>query len=226
MEFEIIGAAKQSVQVKLKEGETVRARLGGMAWMQGDIQMTTTLKDGITGAVGQALPAETQYLNTYQCQSGEGSITFTSQTAGEILEMELKPDEKLFCRHGVLLVAASSVAVQVDIQENLQMGLLNQTNLFVEELAGPGKLFLALAGDAHEVELKEGKSIKADPDRVACYQPGVQREIELIRSVRPLQIASDNLYLVNFSGSGKVWLQSPALPELVRQTQRRFLAEE
>jgi uncharacterized protein (AIM24 family) len=189
------------------------------------MRITTMLKDGISSAVGRALPADTQYLNTYQCQSGEGAITFTTQAAGEILEMELKPDEKLICRHGVLLVAAGSVSVHVDIQENMQMGLLNQTNLFVEELIGPGKLYLALWGDMHEVELKEGKSIKANPARVACYQPGVGREIELIRGIRPLEPGGNHLYLVNFSGPGKVWLQGPALSELVRQTQRPLSTE-
>ncbi|MBN2501315.1 MAG: AIM24 family protein [Anaerolineales bacterium] len=219
MDFEIIGAAKQSVQVKLKEGEKLHAGLGSLSWLQGDMRITSTLKDGISSVVGRALPVDVQYLNTYQCQGGEASITFTTQATGEILEMELKPDEKLICRHGVLLVAAGSVSVHVDIQENMQMGLLNQTNLFVEELIGPGKLYLALRGDMHEVELKEGQSIKANPDRVACYQPGVQREVELIRSVRPLQPGGDHLYLVNFSGPGKVWLQGPALSELVRDHQ-------
>lgn len=226
MDFEIIGEAKQAVEVKLKEGETLLARPGSMAWMQGDIQPATRAKEGISGSVGRALPVETHYLNTYQCRGESGSITFTAKTQSKILEMELKEAEKLICRQGIMLVAANTISILVDIKENLEMGLLSQTNLLVEQFGGPGKLYLAITGDAHEVELKEGQTMKADPDRVACYQPSVRREIELIRGVRPIHPNVDNLYLVNFNGPGKVWLQSTPFNPLASQMHRRSSSEE
>jgi uncharacterized protein (AIM24 family) len=209
MDFEIIGEAKQAVQVKLKEGENVIAGVGTLAWMQGDIQPATRVKDGTSGAAGRALPPEMHYLSTYHCQNGNGTLTFTAPTPGKLLEIELKVDEKLICRQGILLVAAGSLSVLVDIQENIGMGLLSQTNLVVEQYSGPGKLYLALSGDAYEVELEEGKALKADPAHVACYQPNVRREVEFVRGIKPIQSNGENLYLVNFSGAGKVWLQSP-----------------
>jgi len=46
MEYKIIGSLMESVDIHLKQGESVYTESGGMAWMRGSFDMDTSTKGG------------------------------------------------------------------------------------------------------------------------------------------------------------------------------------
>jgi len=58
MEYEIHGTTMQTLDVKLANGEAVYTESGGMAWMSGDIEMSTSTRGGLLKGLGRKLAGE------------------------------------------------------------------------------------------------------------------------------------------------------------------------
>ena len=56
MEYEIHGTTMQTLDVQLANGETVYTESGGMAWMSGDIEMSTSTRGGLLKGLAARWP--------------------------------------------------------------------------------------------------------------------------------------------------------------------------
>ncbi len=64
MEYKIHGTVMQTLDVHLKKGESIYTESGGMAWMRGNIAMSTGTKGGIMAGLGRALSGESLFMTT------------------------------------------------------------------------------------------------------------------------------------------------------------------
>lgn len=71
MRYEIQGGMLPSVDVFLEAGESVYTESGGMAWMKGDIDMSTNTRGGLLKGLGRKLAGESLFMTTYACRRGE-----------------------------------------------------------------------------------------------------------------------------------------------------------
>ena len=85
MKYEIKGTMLPSVDVHMEAGESVYTERGGMAWMRGDIEMSTSTRGGLLKGLGRKLAGESLFMTTYACKSATGMITFTPEAPGGIL---------------------------------------------------------------------------------------------------------------------------------------------
>ena len=55
MRYEIHGTVMQTLDVHLSQGESMYTESGGMAWMKGNVEMTTNTKGGLMAGLGRKL---------------------------------------------------------------------------------------------------------------------------------------------------------------------------
>ena len=80
MQYKIFGTTLQTLDIILKAGESVFTESGGMAWMRGNIDMSTDTRGGLLKGLARTLSGESLFLTTYSCKAGEGVITLHTRS--------------------------------------------------------------------------------------------------------------------------------------------------
>lgn len=222
MEYQITGESMPSLEVKLKQNEAVYTESGGMAWMIGDIEMKTEGKGGVGAMFGRALSGESMFLTTYTCLGANGSITFTPESPGTILPVELKVGESIIAQKDAFMVAEEGVSLEMHFRKKLGAGLFGGEGFILQKLTGPGLVFVEIAGEVREYTLTEGQTMRVDPGHIAMYEPSVDYDIARVKGVKNILFGGEGLFLGTLTGPGKVWLQTMPLSNLAGAI-RRFI---
>jgi uncharacterized protein (AIM24 family) len=208
MEYEISGNNKQIIEIKLKEGERIYTQAGAFAWMSGNVHMSTEIMESVSAALGRALHEDTHCLLTFECKGEDGKVTLSPEVPSYIHDMKLESNEKLILHQNVFLAAEETLSRSIDFKDTLLIGVLRSEGHVFEEITGPGSLLLQFPGDLYEQDLKENESILADPDHIAGFHTSVRGEVQMIQDPKTIRYFEQGLYLVKFTGPGKIWLQS------------------
>ncbi len=220
MQYVVRGTVMQSLEITLNEGESVYTEAGGMAWMTSNISMDTGMRGGVMGALKRAVVGESLFLTTYACTSGSGFVTFTLESPGSIVPMELGPGQSMICQRDAFMVAESSVTLDMHMHQRLGAGLFGGEGLFMQKVTGPGMAFFEIAGEIVQYTLEAGQSLRVDPGHVALYDPTVDFNLSRVQGVKNIFFSGEGLFLANLTGPGRVWLQSMPLPNLAARLAR------
>lgn len=222
MEYRIDGEDMPSLEIKLKQGESVYTESGGMAWMRGNIDMKTEGTGGLGGMIGRALAGESLFLTTYTCMGASAVITFTPESPGTVMAVELKAGESIIAQKDAFMVAEPTVQLEMHFRKKLGTGLFGGEGFILEKLTGPGLVFVEIAGELREYTLRDGEVMKVDTGHIAMYEPSVDYDIERVKGVRNILFGGEGLFLGTLTGPGKVWLQTMPLSNLAAAI-RRFI---
>ena len=202
MNYEIIcDPTYTAVEVNLQPGERFAADSGVMAWMTSNMKTETSTRGGmLAGLKRKVLSGESFFQNTYYPQDGPGSVTFAPGAAGHVAVHELSRGE-LFLEKGAYL--ASSEGIQCDAKFDGLKGLFNE-GMFVLRVSGTGTLFFHAYGDIHPVDV-DGQYV-VDNGYAVAWEPTLSYRLTRGKKIRSF-LFSDQL-LLQFSGKGRIWLQS------------------
>jgi uncharacterized protein (TIGR00266 family) len=225
MDYQIVGAVMQTLEIALMPGETIFTESGGMAWMTGDVEMTTDTRGGFLKGLGRSLAGESLFMTTYRCRSGRSTLTFTPESPGSIRAIELKPGESLICQKDAFMCAADTVSLEMHFRKRLGTGLFGGEGFILQKLTGPGLAFVEIAGEMREYELEPGQSLQVDPGHIALYEPAVDYSLDRIKGVKNILFGGEGLFLANLTGPGRVWLQSMPLSNLAAKLSRYMPAK-
>lgn len=214
MKYEIHGTTLQTLDITLSQGESVYTESGGMAWMTGDIEMSTNTRGGLMKGLARSLAGESLFLTTYTCTGAGGLITFTPEAPGSIIPVELGAGESRICQKDAFMVAEESVALEVHFRRRLGTGLFGGEGFILQKLTGPGTAWVEIAGELRSYMLKPGQTMKVDPGHIAMYEPTVDYDISRVKGVRNIFFGGEGLFLATLAGPGRVWLQSLPLANL------------
>jgi uncharacterized protein (TIGR00266 family) len=214
MRYEIRGTILQTVDVTVSPGESVYTETGGMAWMTPNMQMNSTMKGGLMGALGRMVSGESLFLVDYTPQGGDGMVTFANSFPGKILDFTLAEGQSLVCQKESFLAAQSTVTLATFFQRKLGAGLFGGEGFFLQKLTGPGLVFAELSGEITEYTLEPDHRLLVSPGHVALFEPTVTFEISMVKGIRNILFSGEGLFLADLRGPGKVWLQSMPLPNL------------
>ncbi len=220
MDYRLEGEDMPSLEIKLKQGESVYTESGGMAWMSGSIEMKTEGKGGLGAMLGRSLSGESMFLTTYTCEGMNGAITFTPESPGTILPMDLKPNEVIIAQKDAFMVAEESVSLEMHFRKKLGAGFFGGEGFILQKLTGPGLVFVEIAGEVREFTLNEGQTFKVDPGHIAMYEPTVNYDIQRVKGVRNILFGGEGLFLATLTGPGKIWLQTMPLSNLAGAIRR------
>lgn len=220
MRYEITGTTLQTLDVHLSAGESVFTESGGMAWMKGDVEMTTNTRGGLLKGLARSLSGESLFLTTYSCKSGQAMVTFTPEAPGSILPVELAAGQARICQKDAFMVAEESVTLEVHFRKKLGSGLFGGEGFILQKITGPGLAWVEIAGEVREYELQAGETMRVDPGHIAMYEPTVTYDISRVKGVKNILFAGEGLFLATLQGPGKVWLQSLPLANLASKLLR------
>lgn len=222
MEYRIDGEDMPSLEIKLKQSESVYTESGGMAWMRGDINMQTEGTGGIGAMFGRALAGESMFLTTYTCKGTNATITFTPESPGTILPIELKSGESIIAQKDAFMVAEEGVQLEMHFRKKMGAGLFGGEGFILQKLTGPGLVFVEIAGEVREYTLRDGETMKVDSGHIAMYEPTINYDIERVKGVKNILFGGEGLFLGTLTGPGKIWLQTMPLSNLAGAI-RRFI---
>lgn len=222
MKYEIHGTTLQTLDIYLSQGESLFTESGGMAWMTGDIDMSTNTRGGLMKGLARSLAGESLFLTTYTCQGAGALITFTPEAPGSIIPVELQAAESRICQKDAFMVAEESVQLEVHFRKKLGAGIFGGEGFVLQKLSGPGTAWIEIAGEVRSYTLKPGQTMRVDPGHIAMYEPSVGYDITRVKGARNMLFGGEGLFLATLTGPGKVWLQSLPLANLA-STLSRYL---
>jgi uncharacterized protein (AIM24 family) len=153
-------------------------------------------------------------MTTYTCEADSGFVTFTLETPGTIIPMELAPGQSMICQRDAFMCAESSVDLDMHVNRKLGAGLFGGEGFILQKVTGPGTAFFEITGETVQYDLEAGQSLKVDPGHLAMMDPTVDFDITRIKGVTNVLFGGEGLFLANVSGPGQIWLQTMPLPNL------------
>ncbi|MCA8975507.1 MAG: TIGR00266 family protein [Planctomycetes bacterium] len=203
MRYEILTKPSYSlVEVALDGGEQIVGDSGAMAWMEGDIETTTSTRGGfLAGMKRKLLSGESFFQNTFTAGGRGGRIGFAPGIPGDVLSHELE-DGELFLQKGAYL--ASTPGIECNSKFEGLRGLFSN-GLFVLRCTGTGLMFFHAYGDIQQVEV-DGDYL-LDNGYAVAWQPSLQWEMTRARRKIRAFLFGDQL-LLRFRGRGTLWVQS------------------
>jgi len=208
------------LEVQLTRGESVYTESGGMSWMSEGINMSTNTHGGLMAGLGRALAGESLLMVNYACEGNAGSVVFTPEAPGRILDMPLTANQSLICQKDTFLCAEQSVQIEMHFNKRLGAGMFGGEGFILQKITGPGVVFLAIPGDVYERTLARGERLLIDPGHIAMFEPSVNYEINMVKGIKNVLFAGEGLFLATLTGPGRVWLETMPLTNLAAKIQR------
>ncbi len=220
MEYKIEGTVMQTLEVNLRQGESIYTESGGMAWMRGNITMETNTRGGVMAGLGRALAGESLFMTTYTCQSPDGLIVFTPEVPGKVLDVQPSSGQSLICQKDTFMCAQESVKLEMHFRKKLGAGLFGGEGFILQKLTGPGIAFIEIPGEVREYDLPANAVMRVDPGHIAMFEPTVSYDIERVKGLKNIFFSGEGLFLATLKGPGKVWMQSLPLSNLAAKLSR------
>jgi len=214
MRYEIHGTVFPTLEVYLSQGESMYTESGGMAWMQGNIEMKTNTRGGLMKGLGRALAGESLFMTTYTSQDPEAMIVFTPEAPGRIVDVRLEAGQSLICQKDAFMCAEESVDIKIHFRKKLGAGFFGGEGFILQQITGPGYAFLEIPGETREYTLQAGEAMRIDPGHIAFFEPSVQYDIVAVKGIKNVLFSGEGLFLATLTGPGRIWLESMPLSNL------------
>lgn len=220
IEFHIHGNELQSLEVVLDPQETVIAEAGSLMMMDDAVEMTTIFGDGTnkeSGLLGKifsagkrVLTGESLFLTAYTNTGfGKRKVSFAAPYPGKVVPFNLSNYAgKIICQKEAFLCAAKGVAVGIEFQKKIGVGLFGGEGFIMQKLEGDGLAFVHAGGTIIERELNHGETLRVDTGCLVAFTQTVQYDVEMVKGIRNAFFGGEGLFLATLSGPGKVWIQS------------------
>jgi uncharacterized protein (TIGR00266 family) len=221
IDYKVIGAEMQFVEIELDPGESAVAEAGAMMYKDSLVQMQTIFGDGsgtggtgfmdkLLGAGKRLLTGESLFMTVFT-HSGQGKahVAFGAPYPGNIIPVHLKEiGGTLICQKDSFLCAAKGVSVGIYFQKKILTGLFGGEGFIMEKLDGDGFVFMHAGGTVVERMLKAGEVLHVDTGCVVAMDPGVQFDIQQAGGIKTALFGGEGLFFATLQGPGKIWLQS------------------
>lgn len=220
IDYKIIGEELQCVEIELDPQEAVIAEAGSLMYMDDTIEMKTIFGDGAerdSGILGKFLSAgkrvltgESLFLTSYINQGyGRRQVTFAAPYPGKVVPFDLTQYAgKIICQKSAFLCAAKGVAVGIEFQKRIGVGLFGGEGFIMQKLEGDGMAFVHAGGTIIMRELGAGDVLRIDTGCLVAFTQSVDYNIEMVRGIRNAVFGGEGLFLATLRGPGKVWIQS------------------
>jgi uncharacterized protein (TIGR00266 family) len=219
IEYQILGAEMQFVEVTLDPGESVVAEAGVLMYMSPGIHMETIFGDGsrqgsvidaLVGAGRRLLTGETLFMTVFTNRGGgRERVAFAAPYAGKIVPMDLRAlGGELVCQKDSFLFAVRGVSIQIAFQRKLGVGLFGGEGFIMQRLRGDGLCFVHAGGTVHALDLQAGETLRVDTGCIVALQSSVRYDIQFVGKIKTALFGGEGIFFAALTGPGRVWLQS------------------
>jgi uncharacterized protein (TIGR00266 family) len=227
IDYKIIGNDCQLVEIELDQNETVIAEAGAMLFMEQGIDFETKMGDGSNpnqGFFGKLMQAGTRLLTGESLfmthftnrMPGKSRVSFSAPYPGTILPIDLqKMGGTLICQKDAFLCAALGTKVSIQFNKKIGAGLFGGEGFILEKLEGDGMAFIHAGGTVIERYLNN-ETIRIDTGCIVAYEPQMYFDIQSAGGLKSMMFGGEGMFLATLSGTGRVWLQSMPIRNLVK----------
>ncbi len=199
------------LRAELQRGEEMVAEAGAMVSMSDSIQIKTSAKGGIFGALKRSiLGGESFFVNTFTATDA-GEITLAPSLPGDIQSVQLA-GQTVFAQSGSFI--ASSPGVSVDTKWGGAKTFFSREGLFLLKLSGTGDLFLSSYGAIHEIDLAAGQQYIVDTGHIVAFAETVQYGVKTIGGLKSTIFGGEGL-VCELTGPGKIMIQTRSADALL-----------
>lgn len=220
IDFKIIGAEMQFVEVELDPGESAVAEAGAMMYKDAAIGMQTLFGDGsetrggfmdkLLGAGKRLLTGESLFITVFTHNgSGKARVAFGAPYPGNIIPVPLPSvGGTLICQKDSFLCAAKGVSIGIHLQRKILTGLFGGEGFIMQKLAGDGMVFMHAGGTVVERKLEPGEVLNVDTGCIVALEKTVNFDIEQAGGIKTALFGGEGLFFATLHGPGRIWLQS------------------
>lgn len=221
LDYTIQGDNLQVIRIRLQPGQELYAEAGKMVYKQPQVAWETrmsgeTLGEKLLGALKRKLMGESLFL-TYFRASTPGEVGFAGSYPGRVQAFELKPGQTIFVQRDAFVVAQSSIQLNIALVKRLGAGFFGGEGFILEQLTGPGTVFIHAGGDFVEFTLAAGESLQIDTGCIVAFDETVDYDIQLAGGIRTALFGGEGLFLATLTGPGRVLVQSLTLQKMRRE---------
>jgi len=208
MEHEILHRPSYALlKVNLSAGESVIAESGAMVSMSDTIEMKTSSKGGVFGAIKRKLlTSESFFMNTFTARQA-GQITFAPPLPGDIDSFELN-NNIIYVQSGSFL--ASFGDIEMDTKFGGAKTFFSREGLFLVKLSGSGTVFISSYGAIEGKELAAGEKYIVDTGHMVAFTSGISYSVRFAGGVKSTLLGGEGL-VCELTGPGKIFIQTRSI---------------
>ena len=204
------------LSVQLKAGEQIFAEPSSMASMDENIHLKAGLKGGMFKSVKRMFGGESMVVNTFTAQNTGGEVTFAPGPMGDLHHYHLD-GTGIMLERGAFV--AHSPGVDLDAKFQGLKGFFSGEGLMMLKASGTGDIFFNTYGAAIEVDVSGDYVV--DTGYVLAFEDTLNYRISTLSGLTPGQSVKSFFFggeglVCNFSGQGKLWVQTRALAPYLR----------
>jgi len=205
-EYDISGGpAFAEVRVDLKAGEVLKAEGGAMSHMDGEVGMETK-SGGFFSGIKRSLTGESFFQNLF---TGPGSVTLAPMMPGEIMMMEIRPDQGWVIQQDAYL--AGSPNIDVSSKWGGFRSILGGEGAFLTHLSSSdgnkGQVFLGGFGSLKKHEIPAGKEYVLDTGIFFATPDATNFRTSKVGGMKSFFFGGEGL-VMRFTGPCTVYTQS------------------
>lgn len=190
------------VQVNLAPGQSIFVEGGAMSTMKGDMDVKSRLMGGFFRALIRKLfGGESMFVGEYSHTSG-GWLTVSPSVPGRVVHRPMK-GETIYLQAGSFLACTPGVTLRT--QFGGLRSLFGGEGLFFLLVSGDGDLFFNAHGDVVEKEVTS--PFVVDTGHVVGWESTLTWKVRGMGGLKSTLFSGEGL-VVEFTGRGKVWVQS------------------
>jgi uncharacterized protein (TIGR00266 family) len=217
LDYEILGASAQTVEIILDPGETVIAEAGAMNYMTEGIRFETRMGDGSEGGVlgklwgmgKRMLTGESLFMTHFSNHGkGQARVAFAAPYPGTVVPVDLSSvGGRLVCQKDSFLCAAHGTQIGISFSKRIGAGFFGGEGFILQKLSGDGLVFLHAGGTVIRKELKD-ETLRLDTGCLVGFTDGIDYDIALAGGLKSMLFGGEGILLATLKGTGSVWIQS------------------
>jgi uncharacterized protein (TIGR00266 family) len=205
-------------EITLPAGGSVRVEAGAMAMTRGDIQIATSTQGGFMKGLKRTLGGESFFVNDFSSGSG-GVVAVAPALPGDMALVPMSGSGALMVQSGSWI--ASDPAIDVDSKWGGGKTFFSGEGLILLKCTGQGDLLVSAYGAIRSHELPAGEKITLDTGHVVAFDDSVQFSVRKAGSWKSTILGGEGL-VTDFTGPGRVWLQTRSSSDLVAWIQSKL----
>ncbi|HET9953851.1 MAG TPA: TIGR00266 family protein [Polyangiaceae bacterium] len=194
------------LELVLDAGDSVVAESGAMVAKDSQIELSTNMRGSfLHAAKRKLLGGESLFQNTFRATANGQRLYLAAAAEGDLKAHVLAAGEALFLQSGAYVAHVGSDLV-LDTHFAGLKSFFSGVGFFMLRVQGPGTVFYGSYGALHEIEVgPEGYSV--DTGHITAFSGGLDYQVRPFGGFKGLFFSGEGL-VCQFSGSGKVWVQT------------------
>ena len=207
-------------EITLPAGGAVRVEAGAMAMTRGDVDIATSTQGGFMKGLRRSLGGESFFVNDFSSKSG-GLVGVAAALPGDMVLAALDGSQDVLVQSGSWI--ASDPSVDVDAKWGGGKTFFSGEGLVLLRCSGRGDMLMSSYGAIRFTNLAPGEAITLDTGHVVAFDASVKYSVRKAGSWKSTILGGEGL-VTDFTGPGRVWLQTRSSADLVSWITQRLPA--